>query len=301
MWNRICKQYAEYASGNLTPWMKPLNRISRDILSISWDIRKPHFSLSYISVYTSMGETCDTQVGHSLWIFYRVWTCAQAPPMTVHRMVESEMKKQCEEKNSGNSVHKHIYCHVLSISKHIHLIFVYQFCHAFKFLSIVYKCTDISPKHSTLYFAAKIEKKICADHEYLQPLILLIHTTRTYSYILVHTRTYSYILSYNNMYLESGWSRLAMTYCLFRVCRTLVQCITHSILPFWGLFDGQASQAGLATPKVPQPRVDLIDIAAPPSIRCSRVGTAKPGSLNPCTCRTCEGLLESSYQPEIMG
>ena len=95
--------------------------------------------------------------------------------------------------------------------------------------------------------------------------------THMYSYILVYTRTYSYILSYNTMNLESGWSRLAMTYCL---CCTLVLCIAHSILPFWGLLDGQASQAGLAKPKLPQPRVDLIDIAAPPSVRCSRVGTA---------------------------
>ncbi len=36
----------------------------------------------------------------------------------------------------------------------------------------------------------------------------------------------------------------------------------------------QASQAGLATPILPQPRVDLIDIAVPPSVRCSRVSTA---------------------------
>ncbi len=62
-----------------------------------------------------------------------------------------------------------------------------------------------------------------------------------------------------------------MTHCR---CCTLVQCIVHSILPFCGLFDGQASQAGLATSKLPQPWVDLIDIAAPPSVRCSRVGTA---------------------------
>jgi hypothetical protein len=42
--------------------------------------------------------------------------------MTVHRMVESKMKKQCEEKEFGNSVHLSIYAHVLSMSKHIHLI-----------------------------------------------------------------------------------------------------------------------------------------------------------------------------------
>jgi hypothetical protein len=71
---------------------------------------------------------------------------------------------------------------------------VYQFCHAFNWLSIVYKCTDASPKHSTLYVGSKKDKKICANHEYLQPLI-----------ILIHTRTYSYILSNNTMYFESGW------------------------------------------------------------------------------------------------
>ena len=141
-------------------------------------------------------------------------------------------------------------------------------CHAFNLLSIVYKCADASPKHSTLYIGAKNDKKICADHEYLQPLIILVHT-RTYA-CQVYTRTYSYILSYNTVYFEPGWIRLAMTYCR-RCTGTLVPCIADSILPFCGLFDGQASQAGLAAPKLPQPRVDLIDIAAPP---CSRVGTA---------------------------
>ncbi len=71
--------------------------------------------------------------------------------MTVHRMVESKMKKKkVKKKNSGNSVHHRIYGHVLSISKHKRLIFEYQFCHAFKLLSIVYKCTDTFPKHNTL-------------------------------------------------------------------------------------------------------------------------------------------------------
>ncbi len=73
------------------------------------------------------------------------------------------------------------------------------------------------------------------------------------------------------MYFESGWIRLAMTYCR---CCTLVPSIAHSILPFCGLFDAQASQVGLAAPKLAQPRVDLIDIAAPPSVRCSSVGAA---------------------------
>ncbi len=46
---------------------------------------------------------------------------------------------------------------------------MYKFFHAFKLISTVYKCTDTSPKYSTLYFGAKSDKKICADHEYLQP------------------------------------------------------------------------------------------------------------------------------------
>ncbi len=108
---------------------------------------------------------------------------------------------------------------------------------------------------------------ICSPWLYWYVLLYI----RIYSYILVYTRTYSYILSYNNTYLESGWSRLVMTYCL---CCTLVLCIAHSILPFWGLLDGHASQAGLAKPKLPQPRVDLIDIAAPQSVRWICVGAA---------------------------
>ncbi len=50
--------------------------------------------------------------------------------MTVHRMVESEMKKKChgvKKKYSGNSVHLRLYAHVLSISKHIHLILCISF------------------------------------------------------------------------------------------------------------------------------------------------------------------------------
>ncbi len=73
---------------------------------------------------------------------------------------------------------------------------------------------------------------------------ILVHT-HTYAYILVHTRTYSYIPSYNTVYFESGWIRLAMTYCH---CCTLMSCIADSILPLCGLFDGQASQVGLAAP-----------------------------------------------------
>jgi hypothetical protein len=79
------------------------------------------------------------------------------------------MKKQCEEKEFG----------YLRTSTYIRLCteyiqaytfdFVYKLCHAFKLLSIVYKCTDASPKDSILYFGAKSDKKICADHEFCNP------------------------------------------------------------------------------------------------------------------------------------
>ncbi len=208
--------------------------------------------------------------------FYHVCICAQAPPITVHRMVESKMKKTVWRKRIRVTPYIYVYTDMYWAHPGIYLVFENArppiLCHAIKFLSIVYKCTDTSPKHSTLYFGAESEKKICADHEYLQPLIMLIHT-RIFSYILVYTGIYSYIPVHT---IKSGWSRLqvAMTYRLCSVCCTLEPCIAHSILPFWGVFDGQASQAGRATPKLPQPQVDLIDIAAPPSVRCSLVGTA---------------------------
>ena len=106
--------------------------------------------------------------------------------MTVHRMVESKMKKQCEEKVFG---YLGIYAYVLSISNHIHLILCINcFVPSIDFLLFRNALMRLlSTVHCML--EPKKDKKICADHEYLQPLIILIHT-RTYSYILVHTRAY---------------------------------------------------------------------------------------------------------------
>ena len=85
-----------------------------------------------------------------------------------------------------------------------------------------------------------------------------------YAYILC---TSWYIPSYTPIYFESGWSRLANP---FRLGRTLAPGFAcSSIMPF--VHDGQAPQAGLAAPKRPQPRVDLVDIAAPSSVHCCRI------------------------------
>ncbi len=64
----------------------------------------------------------------------------------VFKLWSQKWKNSVKKKNSGNSVHLRIYCHVLSISKYIRLRFVCRLCHAFKLLSIVYKFTDASPK-----------------------------------------------------------------------------------------------------------------------------------------------------------
>ncbi len=72
-------------------------------------------------------------------------------------------------------------------------------------------------RYFLLFIGAKSDKKICADHEYLQPLIILIHTC-TYSYIhlesvefgyfdifleySIHLTIWSICREYSNIYLE---------------------------------------------------------------------------------------------------
>ena len=48
-----------------------------------------------------------------------------------------------------------------------------------------------------------------------------------------------------------------------------VPFIAGSVLPLCSLLDSQTTQAWLAEPKLPQPLVDLIDIAAAPAIHSS--------------------------------
>ena len=69
-----------------------------------------------------------------------------------------------------------------------------------------------------------------------------------------------YILRYTTLYFESGWNRLASPF--FLGC-TLVLRIADSTLPLCSLIDRQAPKAGLAAPKLPQPRIEFVDIAAP--------------------------------------
>ncbi len=73
-------------------------------------------------------------------------------------------------------------------------------------------------------------------------------------------------------YFESGMSSLAASSCL---CCVLFLCIDHSLLPCFSLLDSQAPQPRLAASELPQPRINLRDIAAAPSVHSSSVSTSK--------------------------
>ena len=55
---------------------------------------------------------------------------------------------------------------------------------------------------------------------------------------------------------------------------TLLACFVRCDLPLECLLNTQTTQAGLATSKTPQPQVNLVDIAALPSVSSCCVGTA---------------------------
>ena len=96
--------------------------------------------------------------------------------------------------------------------------------------------------------------------------------TGTYKYILVHTFMYTHVKVTTTFHFKSGLIRL-VTPASFPT--TLALSVLCSFLPRSSLLDCQATQAGLAAPKLPQPQVDLIDIAAAPSVSCSSVGTSE--------------------------
>ncbi len=83
---------------------------------------------------------------------------------------------------------------------------------------------------------------------------------------------YQYILTQLEitLYFQSGTITLVI---LRSLLLTLVRRFAGRILPIRSLLDCQVSQARLATPKLPHPRVNLIDVAAAPSILSSCVCT----------------------------
>jgi hypothetical protein len=99
------------------------------------------------------------------------------------------------------------------------------------------------------------KKKHCADHA--SDILLCTSISK---YILVYDVSYNLTPHFT---FESGLIRLATPTGL---CSTLLQCLACMGLPHCSLLECQSSQAGPSAPKKPQ--VDLIDIAAPPSV-CS--------------------------------
>jgi hypothetical protein len=97
----------------------------------------------------------------------------------------------------------------------------------------------------------------------------MVHTI-TYIYILVDHDTHTKVTT--TFHLKSGLICLATPASFPTTLEPFIAC---SVLPLSSLLDCQTTQAGLAAPKLPQPRVDLIDIAAPPSVSCSSVGATE--------------------------
>ena len=79
---------------------------------------------------------------------------------------------------------------------------------------------------------------------------------------------YTYKKVTTPFHFKSGLIRLALP-ASFPSMRELFQAC--SFVPLSSLLDCQTTQAGLAAPKLPQPGVNLVDIAAPPSVCSNRV------------------------------
>ncbi len=89
-------------------------------------------------------------------------------------------------------------------------------------------------------------------------------------YIKVYTVIYAHNKVSTTFHFESGPIRLVMP-ASSSFPSTLEPFIACSFLPLSSLLHYQTTQAGLAAPKLPQPGINLVHIAAPPSVCSSRV------------------------------
>jgi hypothetical protein len=81
----------------------------------------------------------------------------------------------------------------------------------------------------------------------------------------------TYILTQITLTLDFQSGTITIIATLTSLLPTLVRRFAGRILSMRSLLDCQATQARLVTPKHPQPRVNLIDVAATPSILRSYV------------------------------
>ena len=123
-------------------------------------------------------------------------------------------------------------------------------------------------QHTQLHFTQAKVTNVSSLH--------LSATLSIYQYILVCTidvQVHTYTLHTHTSF-QSGTIAFAT---LTSLLPTLVRCFAGSNLPLCSLLDSQAAQARLATSKLPQPRVNLVDVAsaAAPAILRSSVCTTR--------------------------
>ena len=135
---------------------------------------------------------------------------------------------------------------------------------------LVESCLYTLPTYSTTHPGASSAKR-----SMFYPVELKLGTymyIQVYTFMIKYTKVYTPIYSYKKasttFHFESGLIRLVLP---ASFPSTLEPFIARSFLPVSSLLDCQTTQAGLAAPKLPQPGVNLVDIAAPPSVCSSRV------------------------------
>jgi hypothetical protein len=97
-----------------------------------------------------------------------------------------------------------------------------------------------------------------------------------YCHVRIHTKVTT------TFHFESGLIRLATLTSFQSKLEPFIAC---SILPLCSILHRQTTQAGLAAPQLPQPGVNLKDIAVRlPSSAAASAGRSQTGSRNPCAC-----------------
>jgi hypothetical protein len=138
----------------------------------------------------------------------------------------------------------------------------------------------------------KVEKTQYHDNDSIYQLWEMLFSE---SDILVYTSIYIvYVLfkfiTTTQVHLESFSLRLVPPKSLNSTRMTFMPVSLH---PFFSCLNWQTTKSWLSTSKLPQPRVNLIDIAATPALHRCCVSAAH-------ACWTGEGSSESHFQPETM-
>ncbi len=255
-----------------------------------------------------MSENYDTQVGHSLWVFL---SCLNMCSGTSHDSTSY----------GGVNNEKTVWRKRILVTLYICMLYysvmywVYPsiyiwFCH---FLCMNF----VMPPSYFLLFINALIRLLTRAHFILGPKvtkryvqIMNICNPWLYSYILVHARTYSYILEHTGIYsyilihtiIQHRVLRIRLELPCYEVLSLLHACAMHcSQHPSflwslrWSGLPGGACHAQTAT-ATGWPHRHCCPAVSPLQQRWH----SHTGSLDPCACWICEGLLDSSYQPETM-